>query len=100
MKKWVTTVDPRRAAEIRYEHAGLCDVCYSPEPGGKGTWNVDHCHVTNRIRGVVCFDCNVRVIPVAEKFFFDPGLEVSVKRHLRRAWEPDLSDAQRFYYES
>lgn len=38
---------------------GMCDVCRVTEPGAPGTWNVDHCHATGEIRGILCRDCNL-----------------------------------------
>ena len=35
-----------------------CAICYSKEPRSKQGWHTDHCHVTNRIRGILCNHCN------------------------------------------
>ena len=43
---------------------GLCKICENPESRmsrcGTRTTNlsVDHCHLTNVVRGLLCFDCN------------------------------------------
>jgi hypothetical protein len=38
---------------------GLCAICRGNDPKrGKG-WCVDHCHKTEKIRGILCHDCNV-----------------------------------------
>ena len=34
-----------------------CAVCYCDDPGKLG-WNVDHCHTTGKIRGILCAQCN------------------------------------------
>jgi len=34
-----------------------CKICESDTPAGKG-WNVDHCHTTKKVRGVLCPHCN------------------------------------------
>lgn len=36
-----------------------CAICRAPEPGGKRTWNTDHCHKTGPVRGILCKRCNV-----------------------------------------
>lgn len=36
----------------------LCAICKEPEQKGK-TLGVDHCHTTGRIRGLLCFKCNI-----------------------------------------
>jgi hypothetical protein len=36
-----------------------CGVCKSTYPGPKGVFAVDHCHKTNKVRGLLCYLCNV-----------------------------------------
>jgi hypothetical protein len=38
---------------------GACAVCGSWEPQGRnGRWHIDHCHDSERIRGLLCDPCN------------------------------------------
>lgn len=34
-----------------------CAICRTPTPTGRG-WHVDHCHTTQKVRGVLCHHCN------------------------------------------
>jgi hypothetical protein len=36
-----------------------CACCKSTVPRTKNGWHVDHCHITGKVRGVLCHSCNV-----------------------------------------
>jgi hypothetical protein len=37
-----------------------CSICGTKEPKGRNnTFHVDHCHTTQRVRGLLCHKCNV-----------------------------------------
>ena len=38
---------------------GGCAICKTLEPGGKGSFHVDHCHTNGHIRGLLCHHCNM-----------------------------------------
>lgn len=42
------------------EQGGGCAICKGTSPGRKGVthFSVDHCHATNRVRGLLCTSCN------------------------------------------
>jgi hypothetical protein len=38
-----------------------CAICKSSISGGRG-WTTDHCHDTGKIRGILCNNCNARLL--------------------------------------
>lgn len=40
---------------------GRCAICQTNEPGGRGNFHVDHCKTTQKIRGLLCFNCNFAI---------------------------------------
>lgn len=40
------------------EQNGMCKICGTKTPRGKGTFHVDHSHKTGKIRGLLCNNCN------------------------------------------
>lgn len=45
--------------ELLAKQNGRCALCLTDKPGGRGRWHVDHCHLTGKIRGLLCHKCNV-----------------------------------------
>jgi hypothetical protein len=37
---------------------GRCAICHTDQPGGHGRFHIDHDHVSGRIRGLLCNNCN------------------------------------------
>jgi hypothetical protein len=63
---------------------GLCAVCKKRRPcnrGGSDMLNVDHCHKTGKIRGLLCGHCN-RVLGLVED---SPKLLEALAAYLRAA---------------
>lgn len=36
-----------------------CAICKSTTPRTTKDWHIDHCHTTNRVRGILCNPCNL-----------------------------------------
>jgi hypothetical protein len=70
---------------------GGCAICHSQTPGGKGSWHVDHDHLTGKVRGLLCNNCNLgighlrdsqRIIKAAIAYLLDCGF-----RKLDTKWD-------------
>lgn len=45
--------------ELLIKQGGKCAICPRVEPGGKyNVWSIDHCHISGKVRGLVCRWCN------------------------------------------
>ncbi len=38
-----------------------CALCKTDTPGSKKGWSTDHCHKTQRVRGILCPRCNIAI---------------------------------------
>jgi hypothetical protein len=50
-------VDEAAFQALRESQGGICPICADPLPGVDRT-HIDHCHTTNRVRGLLCGPCN------------------------------------------
>ena len=45
---------------MREAQGDRCAICGVDSPGSRSkVWSVDHCHVTNVVRGLLCHRCNM-----------------------------------------
>jgi glycerol-3-phosphate dehydrogenase len=52
-------VTQERYEELLTAQEGRCAICRTDDPDDIGLeWNVDHCHTTGRVRGLLCRRCN------------------------------------------
>lgn len=51
----ITDDDYRR---ILIEQNGVCAICHEFNGGRAGRLNIDHCHITGKVRGLLCHKCN------------------------------------------
>jgi len=47
--------------DMLHHQNGECAICKSKDVGRKGAkyFNVDHCHSTGKVRGLLCHNCNI-----------------------------------------
>lgn len=46
---------------LKEAQKGLCAICGGPPVAGRGELSVDHCHKTNKVRGLLCQHCNLGI---------------------------------------
>lgn len=44
--------------EMNDAQGGVCAICGGPPTSGLNRLSVDHCHKTNKVRGLLCRECN------------------------------------------
>lgn len=62
---------------------GKCGLCGTTEPKGQGSFHVDHCHETGKIRGLLCHHCNTH-LGIYEKVLSTVGKDL-IDAWLRRS---------------
>lgn len=66
---------------------GKCDICGSTDPGkNKKYFPVDHCHLTGKVRGLLCGKCNCALGLLND----DLILLEKATDYLRKHYDPDL----------
>lgn len=45
--------------ELFKAQGSCCAICKSTSPGGRHGWHMDHDHVTNKLRSLLCNHCNL-----------------------------------------
>lgn len=50
--------------EMFSAQGGRCGICGTDQPSGEGKiaqWNIDHCHDSGAVRGILCSPCNIGI---------------------------------------
>lgn len=50
---------PERYDEMFRLQDFSCAICKTTEPGDKRGWQIDHCHGSKKVRGILCRHCNL-----------------------------------------
>ena len=69
-------LDTSSFARLLATQSNQCAICRSPEPGC-----VDHCHVTGRVRGILCRSCNIAL----GQFRDDPRIVLAAAAYVEDA---------------
>ena len=86
LRKYGLTPDVKEAMLTAQRHS--CGICGTKKPGGRyNSWNVDHCHDTGKVRGVLCWDCNVGIGKLKD----DANLLRRAIQWLEQSEQPELS---------
>lgn len=70
-------ITPEQYNLMLKKQKGLCWIC--KDPPGKQRLALDHCHKTNRVRGLLCSACNTGLGLFKDK----PGVLLRAARYLR-----------------
>lgn len=57
-------IDLSQYTEMLQKQDGVCAICHQEDPSFQ--LSVDHCHTTGKIRGLVCGNCNNKVLWTVE----------------------------------
>lgn len=60
-------LSPEQYASMLKKSKGRCDICRREPDGRWKTLYVDHCHQTGRVRGLLCYRCNRKLLPLLEE---------------------------------
>ena len=55
--KYGITLDTKR--DMQKAQNDKCKICGTTDYGKKGLLVVDHCHSTGKVRGLLCYSCNI-----------------------------------------
>lgn len=61
----ITVQEYNRLFQIQ---GGMCAICKKHQSELKQSFHVDHDHTTMKVRGLLCFNCNSRLLPVIEHY--------------------------------
>lgn len=87
IKKYGINADQYDA--ILKEQNGVCAICQNPEPCNR-LLAVDHCHATNKIRGLLCTNCNMAIGKFQDNIEY---LKTAIEYMLRDYKVPEVKDS-------
>lgn len=80
-------IDGREYDRLLGLQDGRCAICRTREPGGgREVFAVDHDHVTNQVRGLLCYRCNTAIAYLQD----DPKILRAAVRYVERHRQMEL----------
>jgi hypothetical protein len=93
--------EPSGRAELRNllyeEQDGVCAACGTDDPGTDHGWQLDHCHDTEYVRGVLCLGCNMALGCIRDSVDALRGLADYLERFEQVLQEHELREAHSDY---
>lgn len=104
-EKWrAENPDKEREIQLKYKYGlspgqwnamflsqgSRCAICSSEVPQSQNGWSTDHCHRTNKVRGILCQSCNVLLGMAKDKV----GTLVAATNYLERHQNPNIKEVQ------
>ena len=78
---WRLGVPRGTYAKMLAAQEGKCAICCTTDPGARTKrFHVDHCHVTNQLRGLLCHHCNIGLGSFRDK----SDLLIDAAKYLRK----------------
>lgn len=99
LRPWLVPASVTREERdaIRERQKGLCALCFQPLADGPYRENIDHCHYTDKVRGLLHENCNIR-LGCVEQWIWRGGIRGKGNRllwHLERR-TPWVADSLRY----
>jgi hypothetical protein len=83
MREYGLTIEEYNAMSV--QQGSVCAICKQPETqerkGVKYRLAVDHCHKTNKVRGLLCFKCNAAMGSFEKRDIPIKNIEDYLERH-------------------
>lgn len=72
VKKYGITLNQK--IEMLASQDNRCWICRKLNKAAKRPFAIDHCHSTNKVRGILCYGCNRTLHAFEDKGLFDQAL--------------------------
>lgn len=79
--KKLYNLTPEQFETMLKAQGGRCAICEADEPGGRGTWHVDHDHESGLVRALLCWQCNRRLGMLENMGLWRELAEAYLRRH-------------------